>query len=55
MNLKTHSELNDVKEKVSDLQKLVKKKDSQIEDLKALLEEAEHQRINFEKLLKDKK
>jgi len=55
MNLKVHSELNDLKEQNYEMTKLLKKKDSQIEDLKNLLEDGENLRQNFDKILKDKK
>jgi len=55
MNLKVHSDLNDLKEQNYDMTKLLKKKDRQIEDLKILIEDGENLRQNFDKILKDKK
>lgn len=50
-----HSKLDDCKETVLGLQKVVKKKDVQIEQLKELVQESEEIKERFESVLKDRK
>jgi len=54
-NLNIHSELNDMKEQNFEFAKLMKKKDSQIQELKYLIEDGDNLRQNLDKFLKDKK
>lgn len=49
MNLELFTQLNDTKEKVNAQQKMLRKKESQIAQLKELLDEGEHLRDQLER------